>query len=189
MPYKPATELPHIYGKFREKSEGTRVRALLPTPKKGELPFPKNPSKDIDAAAKFMPDLVKDFGYEKDQVEAPKDKRECYDFRGGEDAGLKRVKEYIWGTMAVANYATTRNQLIGSNYSSKLSPWLACGALSPRYVYFETRSFEEKHRRNESTKVFIDELFWRDFNRYWCLKYGNKVFYSYGIYDRKYYNW
>jgi len=40
LPYKPATELPHVYGRFREKSEGTRVRALLPTPKKGELPIP-----------------------------------------------------------------------------------------------------------------------------------------------------
>ena len=40
LPYKAGTELPHIYGKFREKSEGTRVRALLPTPTKGQLPFP-----------------------------------------------------------------------------------------------------------------------------------------------------
>ena len=50
LPYKAATELPHIYGKFREKSEGTRIRALLPTPKKGELPFPGKPTKDIEAA-------------------------------------------------------------------------------------------------------------------------------------------
>lgn len=89
---------------------------------------------------------------------------------------MKRVKEYIWETKAVGTYATTRNQLIGSNYSSKLSPWLSTGNISPRYVYFETKAFEEKHSRNESTKVYIDELFWRDYNRYWCLKYGNKVF-------------
>lgn len=136
-----------------------------------------------------MPDLVKDLGYDKAEVEAPKDKRECYDFRGGEDAGMKRVKEYIWESKAVGNYAATRNQLIGSNYSSKLSPWLATGNISPRYVYFETKAFEEKHRRNDSTKVYVDELFWRDYNRYWCLKYGNKVFSSYGIYDRTYYDW
>jgi deoxyribodipyrimidine photo-lyase len=132
---------------------------------------------------------VKDLGYDKAEVEAPKDKRECYDFRGGEDAGMKRVKEYIWDTKAVGNYAATRNQLIGSNYSSKLSPWLATGNISPRYVYFETKAFEEKHRRNDSTKVYVDELFWRDYNRFWCLKYGNKVFSSYGIYDRTYYDW
>ena len=37
--------------------------------------------------------------------------------------------------------------------------------------------------------MYIDELFWRDFNRYWCLFHGNKVFSEYGIYDRTYYNW
>jgi deoxyribodipyrimidine photo-lyase len=116
-----------------------------------------------------MPDLVKDLGYSKEEIDRVVDKRACYDFKGGEDAGLRRVKEYIWDSQAVAQYATTRNQLIGSNYSSKMSPWLTFGALSPRYIYFETKKFEDKHRRNDSTKIFIDELFWRDFNRYWCL--------------------
>jgi deoxyribodipyrimidine photo-lyase len=102
---------------------------------------------------------------------------------------MKRVQEYIWDSQAVGHYATTRNSLLGSNYSSKLSPWLACGSISPRYVYFEVKQFEEKRRKNESTKIYVDELFWRDFNRYWCLRYGNKVFHSYGIYDRTYYDW
>jgi hypothetical protein len=31
-----------------------------------------------------MPDLVKDLGFKKEDVEAPKDKRACYDFKGGE---------------------------------------------------------------------------------------------------------
>lgn len=47
LPYKPQTDLPHLYGKFREKSEDTKVRALLPTAKKGELPFPKDLDKDL----------------------------------------------------------------------------------------------------------------------------------------------
>jgi len=128
-------------------------------------------------------------GFKKEDVDAPKDKRACYDFKGGEDAGLKRCKEYIWENKAVAQYAVTRNMLIGADYSSKLSPWFAVGALSPRYVYWETKAFEDKQRKNESTKIYVDELFWRDFNRFWCLKYGVKVFSSYGIYNRTYYNW
>jgi len=56
-----------------------------------------------------LPDLVKDLGYNKEEIEAPNDKRECYQFKGGEDAGLKRVKEYIWDSKSVGNYATTRN--------------------------------------------------------------------------------
>ena len=78
---------------------------------------------------------------------------------------------------------------MGANYSSKLSPWLANGSLSIRKVYWETKKFEAEQTRNESTGTFIDELFWRDFNRYWCLYHGNKVFSSYGIYDRTYYDW
>lgn len=37
--------------------------------------------------------------------------------------------------------------------------------------------------------MFIDELFWRDFNRFWCMNHGDKVFSEYGIYDRQYYDW
>ncbi len=87
LPYKAGEELPHIYGKFREKSESTRVRALLPTPKKGELPFPNKPDKAIAEASQFLPDLVKHFGFNKVEVETPLDKRTCYDFKGGEEEG------------------------------------------------------------------------------------------------------
>ena len=107
LPFKPA-ELPHIYGKFREKSEGVKVRKLVPTPKKNELPFPSKPSKIIQGASKFMPTL-KDFGFTKEEIETPKDKRACYDFIGGEDAGLKRCEEYIMGTQSVGQYNATRN--------------------------------------------------------------------------------
>ena len=99
------------------------------------------------------------------------------------------MNEYIFSKRAVSKYATTRNDLIGANYSSKLSPWLANGSLSCRKVYWEVKKFEAEQTRNESTTIFIDELFWRDFNRFWCLNHGNKVFSSYGIYDRTYYNW
>lgn len=99
------------------------------------------------------------------------------------------MQEYIHTKRAVSKYASSRNDLIGANYSSKLSPWLANGSLSSRKVYWEVKKFEREQTKNESTTVFIDELFWRDFNRYWCLNRGNKVFSSYGIYDRTYYAW
>jgi hypothetical protein len=41
MDYDPDEYIPHIYGKFREKNALVKVRQLLPTPKKGDLPFPK----------------------------------------------------------------------------------------------------------------------------------------------------
>jgi len=164
------------------------VRPLVPTPTKGTLPTASE-TKLISEATMFMPDLVKHLKYSKEEAEAVPDKRSCLEFHGGEDEALKRCKAYIWDSKAVGHYSATRNSLIGSNYSSKLSPWFATGALSIRYVYHETKAFEDKHRANESTKVYIDELFWRDFNRFWCMRHSIKVFSSYGIYDRTYYDW
>ena len=165
----------------------------MPDPQAGSLPFidvGKAPQHEKDAT-NFLPDLVSDLGFTEQEVQmsAKQDKRICYKFKGGEEAGLVRMNEYISGKRAVSKYATTRNDLIGANYSSKLSPWLANGSISSRRVYWEVKKFEREQTRNESTTVFIDELFWRDFNRYWCLNHGNKVFSSYGIYDRTYYNW
>ena len=41
LDYDPKEYLPHVYGKFREKSTNVRVRDLLPTPQKKQLPFMK----------------------------------------------------------------------------------------------------------------------------------------------------
>lgn len=37
--------------------------------------------------------------------------------------------------------------------------------------------------------MYVDELLWRDFNKFWCMHHGDNVFRSYGIYAREYYNW
>ena len=74
---------------------------------------------------------------------------------------------------------------MGPDYSSKLSPWLANGCLSVKQAYHKVALLPQ----NKSTEHFIAELFWRDFNRYWCLHNGNKVFSEYGVYDRDHYNW
>ena len=66
----------------------------------------------------------------------------CYKFRGGEEAGLQRLQEYVFSKRSVSKYASTRNNLIGRNYSSKLSPWLANGSISCRMVYWEVKRFE-----------------------------------------------
>ena len=99
------------------------------------------------------------------------------------------MNEYIFEKKSVGHYQETRNSLIGSEYSSKLAPWLANGCISIREIYFRTKEYEKKHSASESTKVFIDELFWRDYNKFWFMRYKGKAFSSYGIYDREYYDW
>ena len=65
----------------------------------------------------------------------PLDARTAFPFSGGETAGLARLESYLFGTDAVAVYKETRNGLLGSDYSTKFSPWLANGSLSPRVIY------------------------------------------------------
>lgn len=78
---------------------------------------------------------------------------------------------------------------MGNNFASFLSPWMACGALSPRKIYFELLKFENKHKCLKDTTKYFDELMWRDFSRYFCMNKGNKIFSEYGYLNRDYYNW
>lgn len=180
LPYDPVEYFPHTYGNMRKKQDSVKVRKLLDSPEEGSLPFINLAEADEHEreASEYIPDLTRCLGFSKEEVKssATQDKRICYKFRGGEETGLKRLNEYLFSKRAVSKYATTRNELIGANYSSKLSPWLANGSISCRKVYWEVKKFEAEQTKNESTTIYIDELFWRDFNRFWCMNHGNKIF-------------
>ncbi len=66
-----------------------------------------------------------------------RDPRSVLHFEGGETAGLKRVWQYIWDEDRLREYKVTRDGLLGSGFSSKFSPWLALGCLSPKTVVVE----------------------------------------------------
>ncbi len=66
-----------------------------------------------------------------------RDPRSVLPFEGGETAGLRRVRQYIWDEDRLREYKVTRNGLLGSGFSSKFSPWLALGCLSPKTVVRE----------------------------------------------------
>jgi len=57
LPYDPIEYLPHIYGKFREKSAGVQVRPLLPTPEKNSMPFPSLTDSILKTGVKYIPTL------------------------------------------------------------------------------------------------------------------------------------
>jgi deoxyribodipyrimidine photo-lyase len=84
-------------------------------------------------------------------------------FSGGETVGLERLKQYIWKNKSILTYKQTRNNLIGSDYSSKFSPWLANGCISPRRTLYNIIKFENKIKKNDSTYWLKLELFWREF--------------------------
>ena len=87
------------------------------------------------------------------------------DFKGGESVALERVKYYLWDTDLVAEYFNMRNGMLGGDYSTKFSAWLAHGCLSPRYVASEIDKYQSQRTKNKSTYWVVFELLWRDYFR------------------------
>ncbi len=86
--------------------------------------------------------------------------------RGGEQAGLERLNNWVFGQQGIADYAKTRNCLDGLDGSSTLSPWLATGCLSVREAAAAIARYEAEQGANESTEWLYQELLWREFF-YW----------------------
>jgi deoxyribodipyrimidine photo-lyase len=72
------------------------------------------------------------------------DERAVLSFKGGETQALKRLAEYFWERDCLKSYKETRNGLIGADYSSKFSAWLAMGCVSPRRIYEEVQRYERE---------------------------------------------
>ena len=102
-------------------------------------------------------------------------------FIGGEQAALDRIQAFFWNGDGLENYKETRNQLLGSDYSSKLSPWLANGCLSPRFVYHEVLKFEKERVQNESTRWLTCQLLWRDYYQFASYKHGADLYLGGGM--------
>lgn len=114
-------------------------------------------------------------------IKPPNDNRHAIDFKGGETEGLKRLKYYFNETKLVSTYKETRNGLIGADYSSKFSAWLAQGCIAPREIYYELKKYEAEFGANESTYWLVFELLWRDYFRFMTKKYQHKYFLQNGI--------
>lgn len=96
-------------------------------------------------------------------------------FTGGQTEALRHLYGYFT-SQAPATYKQTRNELDGFNHSTKMSPWLALGCLSPRAVWSEKVKFESEYGVNESTYWIGFELLWREYFHWLALKLGAKLF-------------
>jgi deoxyribodipyrimidine photo-lyase len=110
----------------------------------------------------------------------------AFPFKGGETEGLKRLEYYLFESKKASIYKNTRNGLVGIDYSTKFSPWLANGSISPKMIYWKLKSYEKEFGENDSTYWIVFELIWRDYFKFISLKYGSKIFKIGGILDRDY---
>ena len=162
-------ELPDVFTRFRKAVEKS-AEVTPPLPLLREIsPFP-------DVAVGELPTLD-ELG-----VESPLlDERGVLRFRGGESAGLQRLQDYVWKRDCLQHYKLTRNGMLGADYSSKFSPWLALGCLSPRWIVAEVRRYEAERVANDSTYWLVFELLWRDYFRFVAAKVGDRLFYPSGL--------
>ena len=125
---------------------------------------------------------LEDLGFKKPE----KISHSAFPFEGGEVNATNRLKHYFFETKALGVYKKTRNGLMGTNYSSKFSAWLANGSISARQIYWSVKKFEEEFYSNQSTYWLVFELIWRDFFKYISLKHGDAIFKINGILDLSY---
>ena len=167
--------IPRIFTSFRKSCEKqAKVRPEHPDPTSYE------PDNLVEADGE-IPNL-ESLGYNPFETDA----RSAFPLKGGEVSALKRLDNYFFRTKKLGYYKKTRNGLLGLDYSSKFSPWLAHGCISARTIYWAVRRFEQEHYKNQSTYWLIFELIWRDFFKYISLKHGNKIFKIGGILEKEY---
>ena len=157
-------QTPELYTNFRKQVEKkSEINEALPAPSKLP-PLPKIDPGEIPT--------IEDFDLSTPEF----DDRGVLNFKGGETEAIKRLQDYFWQEDCLRNYKETRNGMLGANYSSKFSAWLALGCISPRYINDEVIKYEAERVKNNSTYWLIFELIWRDFFRFIVAKHGNQVF-------------
>lgn len=102
-------------------------------------------------------------------------------YPGGSSKAKERLLHYIFSADRLRVYKKTRNGMLREDDSSKFSPYLANGCLSPKVVLDQIRTYEKKYGKNESTYMLYFELLWRDYFHLVHRKYGDQIFHAAGI--------
>ena len=181
-------DMPNTFTPFRNKVEKRcEIATPLGIPSKELKHF--SPTSNAELMKVVEPHMqefpsLEQLGYDQDGVKEANtvDPRGVMEFKGGETAALARVQDYIFTKDRLRIYFDTRNGMLGADYSTKFSPWLAHGTVSPRFIAKECQRYEqERGIQNKSTYWVVFELLWRDYCKFFCLKHGNRVFYPGGI--------
>ena len=171
---KDFSKIPDVFTIFRKKLEKT-VKI------DGEFSASKLPKENLISTATVIP-TMETLGFSNFKTAT----KTAFPFAGGETAAFERLQTYFFETKKVSNYKKTRNGLIGADYSTKFSPWLANGSLSAKTIYWKIKAYESEFGANQSTYWVVFELIWRDYFKYISLKYTSKIFKIGGILNKNY---
>ncbi|MFZ1703597.1 MAG: DASH family cryptochrome [Saprospiraceae bacterium] len=170
----PINQAPDTFTIFRKEVERlVPVRLPLPSPKKMQHfgPFPEVGT-------------IPDFSFFNSET-FNENHVENINFRGGESKALNQLDYFLQNNTKIVQYNERRQELFGWDFSSKLSPWLSTGCLSPKLVYCRLKEHERTYGESKSSYGLFVELLGRDFFRLIGKKYGSRIFKTSGLQNIK----
>ncbi|KAI1779390.1 cryptochrome [Hypoxylon cercidicola] len=197
--------LPDVFTTYRKMMEPLREkpRATLPNPSKGALPKVERSKIPSQTAPFEIPSSYDEFeesllrpisGILAEVPPFPEGAKSAHPFRGGEDNARNRL-DHLIKSGSVYSYKNSRNGLLGSDFSTKLSAYLAQGCITARQVHERLAMYEDGkdeslaeskgygEGENEGTKAIRFELLWRDYMRLCNRKFKGKLFLRSGFRD------
>ncbi len=105
-----------------------------------------------------------------------RDSQHYFSLSGGEQAARQWLYQYLFEERHIRHYKATRNQLIGTGYSSRLSAALAWGCLSVRHVWHAILDYEQQFGGDQHSYWLRFELLWREFFHWSQREYGAAIF-------------
>lgn len=149
-------------------------RDILPTPAQTEQPLNLPEPLDLKGLFKKVQDLS-DFLKMNDNKLSRLENAQNLSFIPGELAAQCHLNDYF-GTSSPSTYKQTRNALDGWDNSTKFSPYLAHGNLSPRQIWKAVNTYEAINIKNDDTYWIKFELLWREYFNWVALKIGSTLF-------------
>ena len=197
LPFKHIKDLPDLFTSYRKMVEPLRdaPRKASPAPEKMP-PFPtfipaqQSPFTAPSSLPETLKGLFKPLDAQPDLPNPPawpRNVASAHPFTGGLGPAHERV-QHLLSSGAMSRYKDTRNGLLGADFSTKLSAWLALGCVSAREVHFALLDFEEGRGsvgkgaqgygkgENKGTGWVRFELLWRDYMRLLVRKHREKMF-------------
>ncbi|KAK7425287.1 hypothetical protein QQZ08_008184 [Neonectria magnoliae] len=192
-------DLPDIFTTYRKTQEPLRdrPRASLPRPMVASLPpLPPSTWTPPQKLPFVMPNTYEELESRLLQPLKsvlsqppvyPRNAKSAHPFKGGESQAWSRVFHLVQNGGMVF-YQQTRNGLVGLDYSTKLSGYLATGCITARQIHEELLKLENgidpayalcmgfNRGENEGTKAVRFELLWRDYMRLCTKKFGSRLF-------------
>lgn len=210
VPFDNPRDLPDVFTSYRKSVEPLRdaPRKLASTPKSlpslpKKIPSQQEPYSIPSDYRDFETALLKPLKERPildNMSDFPDGVKSAHPFKGGSSEGQKRI-QHLLGSGAMTKYKDTRNGLLGLDFSTKLSAWLALGCITARQVHWQMIDFEDGRSdqykgtegygkgENKGTAAVRFELLWRDYMRLCTRKFGPRLFRVEGFRDDSSYPW